>query len=110
MTCVVSRAFRNRVIFLCRLAVWLAEPLLRMRLMAILVDNCGSLKGGALASALHMHRQHGDPFVHEFIGQLLEKVRSQVPLLLVMETSICTVLVLCPGLCPGRSILLEECL
>lgn len=45
-----------------------------MRLMAILVDNCGSLKGGALASALHMHGQHGDPFVHAFIGQLLEKV------------------------------------
>ncbi|CAN4121418.1 unnamed protein product [Withania somnifera] len=59
-----------------RLAVWFAEPIVKMRLMAVLVDNCKSLKGGAMAGAIHMHAQHGDPLVNDFMKQLLRRVCS----------------------------------
>ncbi|KAK8966837.1 hypothetical protein KSP40_PGU013868 [Platanthera guangdongensis] len=59
-----------------RLAVWLAEPTVRMRLMAVLVDVCGELRGGAMAGAIHSHAQHGNPLVQEFMGRLLRRVCS----------------------------------
>ncbi|XP_010917258.1 gamma-tubulin complex component 3 [Elaeis guineensis] len=59
-----------------RLAVWLAEPMVRMRLMAVLVDMCRSLRGGAMAGAIHGQAQHGDPLVQEFMGRLLRRVCS----------------------------------
>ncbi|ONK66166.1 uncharacterized protein A4U43_C06F4810 [Asparagus officinalis] len=59
-----------------RLAVWLAEPMVRMRLMAVLVDKCRDLKGGAMAGAIHGQSQHGDPLVQEFMGRLLRRVCS----------------------------------
>ena len=31
--------------------------------MATVVDGVGALRGGALASSLHAHTRHGDPFV-----------------------------------------------
>lgn len=59
-----------------RLSVWLAEPLVRIRLMAVMVDDCQSLRGGEMAAAIHMHAQHGDPLVHNFIRRLLRRVCS----------------------------------
>ncbi|XP_057984130.1 gamma-tubulin complex component 3 isoform X2 [Malania oleifera] len=59
-----------------RLSVWLAEPMVKMRLMAVLVDKCRVLRGGAMAGAIHMHAQHGDPLVHEFMRRLLRRVCS----------------------------------
>ncbi|KAL0908363.1 hypothetical protein M5K25_022853 [Dendrobium thyrsiflorum] len=59
-----------------RLSVWLAEPMVRMRLMALLVDSCQELRGGAMAGAIHAHAQHGDPLVQEFMGRLLRRVCS----------------------------------
>ncbi|CAL5081701.1 unnamed protein product [Urochloa decumbens] len=59
-----------------RLAVWLAEPAVRMRLMAVLVDGCRGLRGGAMAGAIHGHAQHGDPMFQEFMGRLLRRVCS----------------------------------
>ncbi|KAH7512368.1 hypothetical protein FEM48_Zijuj12G0083400 [Ziziphus jujuba var. spinosa] len=59
-----------------RLSVWFAEPMLKMRLMAVLVEKCGVLKGGAMAGAIHLHAQHGDPLVHEFMRRLLRRVCS----------------------------------
>ncbi|XP_016541058.2 gamma-tubulin complex component 3 [Capsicum annuum] len=59
-----------------RLSVWFAEPIVKMRLMAVLVDNCKSLKGGAMAGAIHMHAQHGDPLVNDFMKRLLRRVCS----------------------------------
>ncbi|XP_059646423.1 gamma-tubulin complex component 3 [Cornus florida] len=59
-----------------RLAVWFAEPLVKMRLMAVLVDSCKVLRGGAMAGAIHMHAQHGDPLVHDFMRRLLRRVCS----------------------------------
>ncbi|PKU77952.1 hypothetical protein MA16_Dca011572 [Dendrobium catenatum] len=46
-----------------RLFVWLAEPMMRMRLMALLVDGCQELRGGAMAGVIHAHAQHGNPLV-----------------------------------------------
>ncbi|KAL5648612.1 hypothetical protein ACJX0J_039421, partial [Zea mays] len=59
-----------------RLAVWLAEPVVRMRLMAVLVDGCRGLRGGAMAGVIHGHAQHGDPMFQEFMGRLLRRVCS----------------------------------
>ncbi|KAJ0792014.1 putative gamma-tubulin complex component protein [Helianthus annuus] len=59
-----------------RLSVWFAEPMVKMRLMAVLVDSCKDLKGGAMAGAIHMHAQHGDPLLHEFMKRLLRRVCS----------------------------------
>ncbi|KAH9321324.1 hypothetical protein KI387_015963, partial [Taxus chinensis] len=59
-----------------RLMVWLSEPTVRMRLMAVLVDDCKSLRGGAMAGAIHMHAQHGDPLVRDFMKRLLRRVCS----------------------------------
>ncbi|XP_074320777.1 gamma-tubulin complex component 3-like [Silene latifolia] len=59
-----------------RLSMWFVEPVVKMKLMAILVDSCKVLKGGAMAGAIHMHAQHGDPLVHEFMNRLLRRVCS----------------------------------
>ncbi|KAJ6824446.1 gamma-tubulin complex component 3 [Iris pallida] len=59
-----------------RLSVWLAEPMVRMRLMAVLVDRCQDLRGGAMAGTIHGQAQHGDPLVQEFMGRLLRRVCS----------------------------------
>lgn len=59
-----------------RLLVWLAEPVVKMKLMAILVDSCKVLRGGAMAGAIHLHAQHGDPMVNEFMRRLLQRVCS----------------------------------
>ncbi|MFS7953789.1 putative gamma-tubulin complex component protein [Helianthus anomalus] len=61
-----------------RLAVWFVEPMVKMRRMALLVDSCKDLKGGALAGEIHLHAQHGDPLLHEFMKLLLLKVSSPV--------------------------------
>lgn len=59
-----------------RLSVWFTEPMVKMRLMAVLVDSCKILKGGAMAGAIHMHAQHGDPLVNDFMNRLLRRVCS----------------------------------
>ncbi|KAK6149238.1 hypothetical protein DH2020_016763 [Rehmannia glutinosa] len=59
-----------------RLSVWFSEPIVKMRLMAVLVDSCKVLKGGAMAGAIHMHAQHGDPLVNDFMKRLLRRVCS----------------------------------
>ncbi|BBM99355.1 gamma-tubulin complex component 3 [Marchantia polymorpha subsp. ruderalis] len=61
-----------------RLSVWLAEPLTRMRLMAVLVDDCKTLRGGAMAGAIHMHLQHGDPLVRSFLKRLMRRVCAPI--------------------------------
>lgn len=57
-----------------RLSVWLVEPTVRMRRMAVLVDSCKNLQGGAMAGEIHLHAQHGDPLFHDLMKRLLHKV------------------------------------
>ncbi|KAJ0266249.1 Gamma-tubulin complex component 3 [Hirschfeldia incana] len=59
-----------------RLCVWFAEPMVKMRLMAVLVDKCKVLRGGAMAGEIHLHAQHGDPLVRGFMMSLLRCVCS----------------------------------
>ncbi|KAK2989172.1 hypothetical protein RJ640_029364 [Escallonia rubra] len=73
---VSDSASSGNYLSLRRLSVWFAEPMVKMRLMAVLVDSCKVLRGGAMAGAIHMHAQHGDPLVHEFMKRLLRRVSS----------------------------------
>ncbi|CAL0302507.1 unnamed protein product [Lupinus luteus] len=73
---VSESASSGNYLSLRRLAVWLAEPMVKMRLMADLVEKCRVLRGGAMAGAIHLHAQHGDPLVHEFMRRLLQRVCS----------------------------------
>ncbi|KAI3733048.1 hypothetical protein L1987_64263 [Smallanthus sonchifolius] len=66
----------NGYLSLRRLAVWFVEPMAKMRRMAVLVDSCGNLKGGAMAGAIHLHAQHGDPLFRGFMKRLLLRVCS----------------------------------
>lgn len=71
-----SESNSGNYLSLRRLAVWLAEPMVRMRLMAVLVDSCRVLRGGAMSGAIHVHAQHGDPMVQDFMRRLLRRVCS----------------------------------
>lgn len=42
-----------------RLLVWTQDPLLRMRLLASLAEATEGMRGGALATAVYRHCQHG---------------------------------------------------
>eukprot|EP00164_Ancoracysta_twista_P021569 GFYU01039261.1.p1 GENE.GFYU01039261.1~~GFYU01039261.1.p1 ORF type:complete len:388 (-),score=49.40 GFYU01039261.1:95-1258(-) len=61
-----------------RLLVWTYEPLQRLKLMAMLVDAAKDKKGGALASAIHSFRQHGDPTVRAFVQRIMCKVSMPI--------------------------------
>lgn len=73
---VSESADSSNYLSLRRLSVWFAEPMVKMRLMALLIDSCKVLRGGAMAGAIHMHAQHGDPLVNEFMKRLLRRVCS----------------------------------
>ncbi|CAL5352041.1 unnamed protein product [Camellia sinensis] len=73
---VSETASSGNYLSLRRLSVWFAEPMVKMRLMALLVDSCKVLRGGAMAGVIHMHAQHGDPLVHDFMRRLLRRVCS----------------------------------
>ena len=57
-----------------RLLVWAQEPIERLKLMAILCDSVGRLRGGDIASCLNMHLRHGDPSVQAFVSRTLRRV------------------------------------
>ncbi|KAL8258669.1 hypothetical protein R6Q59_026622 [Mikania micrantha] len=73
---VSENASSGNYLSLRRLSVWFAEPMVKMRLMAVLVDSCKDIKGGAMAGAIHIHAQHGDPLLHDFMKRLLRRVCS----------------------------------
>ncbi|KAG6743894.1 hypothetical protein POTOM_052597 [Populus tomentosa] len=73
---VSETASSGNYLSLRRLLVWFAEPIVKMRLMAVLVDKCRVVRGGAMAGAIHLHAQHGDPLVNEFMRSLLRCVCS----------------------------------
>ncbi|XP_042048394.1 gamma-tubulin complex component 3-like [Salvia splendens] len=73
---VSENASSGNYLSLRRLSVWFTEPMVKMKLMAVLVDSCKVLKGGGMAGAIHMHAQHGDPLVHDFMNRLLRRVCS----------------------------------
>ena len=69
----------NVAITLHRLTVWTHEPLIRMQMLAVLADGCRGLKGGALASAIHRHATHGDPYIQDLVKRTLEASAGDPP-------------------------------
>lgn len=59
---------------LCRMSVWTADPLLRLKVLASLVDVCKDERGGALASTIYSCMQHGDPYRKQMLQHILNMV------------------------------------
>eukprot|EP00803_Ostreobium_quekettii_P003739 evm.model.scf_156.5 EVM.evm.TU.scf_156.5 scf_156:43972-47321(-) len=57
-----------------RLAVWLAEPMRRMRLLAVMIDSTKDKNGGELAGAVYAYLHQGDPTTHTFLTRILQRV------------------------------------
>ncbi|CAM9606481.1 unnamed protein product [Scytosiphon promiscuus] len=66
-----------------RLFVWVMDPLKRLKVMATLAAAAAQLKGGALASCLHTHVDHGDPFVRGLVHRTM--VRACESLFLMVK-------------------------
>ncbi|CAH0479678.1 unnamed protein product [Peronospora belbahrii] len=60
------------------LIVWTQDPLDKMRLMGRLIDSVEGLRGGALASGIHLHLLHGDPDVSEFVQAVLKQIAAPI--------------------------------
>lgn len=67
---VSENASSRNYLSLRRLSVWFAELTVKMRLMAVLANKCKVLRGEAMAGAIHLHAQHGDPLAHDFMRRL----------------------------------------
>ncbi|ORZ02633.1 Spc98 family-domain-containing protein [Syncephalastrum racemosum] len=64
----------EQTLTLKRLLVWTRDSFQRLRLMSVLVDACQDQKGGTLVSTMHNYTKHGDPFIQQFIKDMLEEV------------------------------------
>jgi gamma-tubulin complex component 3 len=95
----VNTSLSTKSLTLKRLVVWMRDSLQRLRLMSVLIDVCQGMnsqslyclrnsllmacinhcidqKGGAFVSVIHNYTKHGDPFIQQFISQLLEEVSA----------------------------------
>lgn len=59
-----------------RLKVWLAEPIQRLRTLAICLESVMPLRAAPALNALHAFSKHGDPIVRKAIGPLLNEAFS----------------------------------
>ena len=57
-----------------RLVLWLAEPLRRMRLLAVLADGTKGHDGGTLAGLVWAHTKCGDPSTRAYCTKVLHQV------------------------------------
>ena len=71
--CIASNSLTLR-----RLAVWMCEPLVRLKTLAALVDICQEKKGGSLASCIHSYIQHGDPSIRALVRHTLAIVAQPI--------------------------------
>ncbi|CAO3698975.1 unnamed protein product [Rhizopus stolonifer] len=69
-----QKVWNDQSLTLKRLLVWMEEANNKLRLLTMLVDASQGQKGGALVSALHNHTKHGDPFIRQFITNILQHV------------------------------------
>ncbi|VDO06357.1 unnamed protein product [Rodentolepis nana] len=63
---------------LVQLRHWLIEPERRLKVLASLVDNCRSLKGGALVSKVYEMSQNGGPKIKAMLTVILENVTRTI--------------------------------
>eukprot|EP00927_Polykrikos_kofoidii_P054441 TRINITY_DN48852_c0_g1_i1.p1 TRINITY_DN48852_c0_g1~~TRINITY_DN48852_c0_g1_i1.p1 ORF type:complete len:931 (-),score=128.29 TRINITY_DN48852_c0_g1_i1:121-2913(-) len=57
-----------------KLWTWIQRPLEQARLLASLTEACGPLRGGALASAVHVGSRVGDGAARQLFGAILRRV------------------------------------
>jgi gamma-tubulin complex component 3 len=69
-----AAAARPGGLTLRRLAVWVEEPLQRLRLLGTMCDSMHHVRGGALISVLHLHSQQGDSVARSLIHRMLARV------------------------------------
>ena len=62
-----------------RLAVWVSEPLLRLKTLASLTDALEALPAGKLIAALDAAAQHGDPAVSSTVSSLRHLQHNSQP-------------------------------
>ncbi|ORX79680.1 Spc97/Spc98, partial [Anaeromyces robustus] len=71
-----NKNFVSNKLSLKRLLVWTQEPLQRIRFLETLVKLFKKCGGGDLISKIHNFVNHGDPFVQNFIHNLLCEVST----------------------------------
>ncbi|CAG8503370.1 7710_t:CDS:10 [Gigaspora rosea] len=69
-----SQQVEHSGLSLKRVLAWTQESLLNLRMMSELVDCCKQKRGGALVSTIYNYTNHGDPFIQQFINNMLEEV------------------------------------
>jgi len=54
------------------------EPLERMKWLAIIIDACQNLKGGAVLSAINCYVLNGSPSTKEFVERILRAASTPI--------------------------------
>ncbi len=66
-----SQITEKSSVTLRQLMVWTLEPMERLKMMAIIVDSCKGVKGGALLGMIQSYAKHGDPLIRSFVQSVL---------------------------------------
>lgn len=70
----INNQVTDQSLTLKRLMIWTLDCNQKLRLMSVLVDVCQDQKGGALISAIHNYTKHGDPFIKNYLTEMLQIV------------------------------------
>lgn len=70
----INNQITDQSLTLKRLMIWTLDCNQKLRLMSVLVDVCQDQKGGALISAIHNYTKHGDPFIKNYLTEMLQIV------------------------------------
>ncbi|CEP14067.1 hypothetical protein [Parasitella parasitica] len=70
----INNQITDQSLTLKRLMIWTLDCNQKLRLMSVLVDVCQGRKGGALISAIHNYTKHGDPFIKNYLTDMLKIV------------------------------------
>ena len=57
-----------------RVAIWVREGTLGLRLMSVIIEETNTLKGGQLVDKVHSFTSHGDPYIRTFAHKLLLQI------------------------------------
>ena len=70
----INNQVTDQSLTLKRLMIWTLDCNQKLRLMSVLVDVCQDQKGGALISAIYNYTKHGDPFIKNYLTEMLQIV------------------------------------
>ena len=57
-----------------RLWAWAQAPLQKLTLLATIADSSQCVQGGGLAGVVYLYSVHGDPFVADFAGRVVQRI------------------------------------